>query len=554
MTTAELPIVSAMAGFRPEVALFTTYTLSLAWFETYLLRPLERAGLRRAALLADPVGVTDAGRERLVAGPGVRYALEAVRAAGSFHPKVAVLWAPARLLLAVGSGNLTLPGMQRNLEVWEVFVAGVEGVPQHRRLSAEVAGGAARFVADLANRLQDGTWARRLVSDTAAALADWEQRLAAQEGVKWVDSLRQPIGQQIADLMPSTNGAQRLGVLSPFFDARGEAVRHLAHELGCAEVDLYHVGGRTRFPLAEARAWGVPRLTARALDRDPKRALHAKVLSIQDTEKAWVLSGSANATWQALWTTNNVEACILRELPRAVLDGEIAEPEQSSSEVTDLDVAPLVILSARATAKVNVRLAWRGKGAPPPTITLVWLDVDAPTMTTNWPADDTVSLPLPTAFDNLRPRPLRLQITSNQGGRHHEARAWVAFEDWLDAGPTWRAAATAWMRLLDRYGVPDDDDATLLRMFAEQHSRSITYMAGSPHPGPRADATTPHADRPIPIELLDALSRRPALPGGSGGAADRGAAVDAVRRAMIQAFRCMDHTQARLQHTSDESD
>ena len=61
--------------------------------------------------------MADAVGEGLAAGPGVRYALEAIEMPGAFHPKVALMWSGPDLLLAVGSGNLTFAGMSRNLEV-----------------------------------------------------------------------------------------------------------------------------------------------------------------------------------------------------------------------------------------------------------------------------------------------------------------------------------------------------------------------------------------------------------------------------------------------------
>ncbi len=86
-TSPFVNIVDLLGKCPAEGALFTTFTLSLAWFEVYLLRQLERNGVRRVAILADPTGIQSSLREGLVSGPGIHYALEPVRQRpGFFHP------------------------------------------------------------------------------------------------------------------------------------------------------------------------------------------------------------------------------------------------------------------------------------------------------------------------------------------------------------------------------------------------------------------------------------------------------------------------------------
>src|SRR5437868_770641 len=135
-----LSLIEILQSVPADGALFTSFTLSLTWFETHLLRGLERRGIRQVLVLADPRGVAESASESLAMGPGLRYALEAVEApAGVFHPKLALLWSREHLLLAVGSGNLTFAGMQHNLEAWEVLAAGVPGLSLERQLTRSLA-------------------------------------------------------------------------------------------------------------------------------------------------------------------------------------------------------------------------------------------------------------------------------------------------------------------------------------------------------------------------------------------------------------------------------
>ena len=107
---APLDLISAHPWRR---AAFTTYALSLSFFEAVLLDALVRGGAREALILSDVEGVRMALGEQGARRVGKDYDVEplAVRAGvGVFHPKISVLGAEDDCHLLVGSGNLTFGG------------------------------------------------------------------------------------------------------------------------------------------------------------------------------------------------------------------------------------------------------------------------------------------------------------------------------------------------------------------------------------------------------------------------------------------------------------
>jgi hypothetical protein len=68
----------------------------------------------------DPRAIRQAGRSYL-AGLAVM--------PGAFHPKVVILTGARRCLVAIGSGNTTLPGWQNNAELWTVFRGTADAAP-----------------------------------------------------------------------------------------------------------------------------------------------------------------------------------------------------------------------------------------------------------------------------------------------------------------------------------------------------------------------------------------------------------------------------------------
>ncbi len=504
----------------------TTFTLSLTWFESYLLRHFEHHGTRDIALLTDPVGMADAVGEGLAAGPGVRYALEAVELPGAFHPKVALMWSGQSILMAVGSGNLTFPGMSRNLEIWDVLGDGFD-LPAHRRLSASVLAGLSGFLTFLVGQTTGS--ARQTVIHAQRVIAG---RKGRDSGPIWLDNTRRSIGEQLVEHLPARRGRQ-LRVLSPFHDPTGGACQRLARELGAAEIEILFTGDNTTFPLHSSSA--VPLKTARLLHAGD-RPLHAKLFHIIDSDQEYILAGSANATQAALWGTNNLEVSLLRRGPPGAFDAlvltEVATPQHQPMRITPALKRRLRILQARASGEgVDIRLRWE---SPPDRLILTWPES----------IDEAVELPVmercqvapPSSFDPLRPVAHRCRIEGLWGATRSEALAWLSFDALLRLHPRERQARSAWARLLHG-GIPDEADARLLEAFSSEHTRVMSWLSRpAVGRGTSTEKKPPAEPEPIPVQLLDALSQ--SLPVGSKGhRSSPSTMIQSVTAAMRLAFR-----------------
>lgn len=122
-----LDILNQLSSLKPHYrgAIFLTYTLDLVFFEELVAPKLDALGCTNVVILADQHGYDDAlargnrhlrrvGRQYVCApiiNPGI----------GVQHAKVILLVGPKHGLLLVGSGNLTLHGIGRNLEQFIQF-------------------------------------------------------------------------------------------------------------------------------------------------------------------------------------------------------------------------------------------------------------------------------------------------------------------------------------------------------------------------------------------------------------------------------------------------
>jgi hypothetical protein len=289
-------------------AAFTTYALSLSFFEAVILDALVRGRAGGALILSDPEGIRAALSEEGARRVGRDYEIAPVvrKGPGIFHPKVSVLAQKDDAHLLVGSGNLTFSGWGGNLEVIEHL---------HPSFAADAFDDTAAFFEAIASSVGVTTSAGGASSEIAEDL-----RKAANKGTRdgrfrLLHSLDAPIAEQIALYSGDLGGATRIVVASPYFDLDGKGLIRLAAETGCENIQLHaHPagsvwGGATPdWPYDALQEWNA--VGVRHLAGDERR-LHGKAIEVVCKRGRLLLSGSANATEAGLFGLN-VEANVLR--------------------------------------------------------------------------------------------------------------------------------------------------------------------------------------------------------------------------------------------------
>lgn len=288
-----------------ESALFTTYALSLSFFEAHLLRRgLKQHGCREIWIAADIDGYAQSLAERQALSVGQDYRLVPIALRnGVFHPKCVYLRGADGDVLIVGSGNLTFGGYGKNVEVAEVFHS-----KAHPAIFAQFAG----FLRALKKRndlfCPDDTWIDLFANhaDRAGAVGP------AGESVRLVHCVEAPVDEQLVAAV-ARKDVWELRVLSPYYDADAGAVRNLTAQLGSRKTTIGLLAGQeeqSAYPFNPSANQVSAAIVA--VD-EPARRLHAKWVEIEAEDKSVVtLTGSINATTQSLCTTKNIELGVLR--------------------------------------------------------------------------------------------------------------------------------------------------------------------------------------------------------------------------------------------------
>ena len=105
---------------KPRYILGTTYTLSLAFFESAIFPEFSRERLKSCLIISDSLGYHNALTEAAaLQGAAQDYMVVRAPISGSFHPKVWLVVGDTEAVLLTGSGNLTQAGFMTNAELFD---------------------------------------------------------------------------------------------------------------------------------------------------------------------------------------------------------------------------------------------------------------------------------------------------------------------------------------------------------------------------------------------------------------------------------------------------
>ncbi|MBZ9917105.1 hypothetical protein LB517_01395 [Mesorhizobium sp. BR1-1-12] len=475
------PSISDIVQMRPwKHALLTTYTLSLSYFESEVLRPLLRGGCSDIWVVADAEGYRSSLLERRSMRVGQEYRLIPVALPdGVFHAKCIYLAGDEGDLLLVGSGNLTFGGHGKNAEVFET-------------LSPGSAASAFRDFVDFLEAVGSRP-------DIRIARTEWVEdfagraRAAADQGADHDDSpplrlvhpVNEPVIDQLPDLLAPYGACTEAVIMSPYHDHDGLAVRTLAERLKVSRTRVAVTkAGASPFPFAQTAAWPHPVSPAKPSLKD-KRFVHAKWYEFQTDSVRLLLTGSINATRKALTTSDNVELGVLRALPPGSVplawestDAPAFEPQgrmpsglkENEIVYAGFDRHDASLLTGRIISLQSTQGVWTGR--------LVQADGEATSFEVAVEPDGSFAV-RSSALEAFSQMPA-LQIVMTMDER--EARGWVHNEMFLSLSGRRRLSVGSLSRLMRREGTDDDFEALLdyLSVQAERHLRMFDRPVQKP--------------------------------------------------------------------------
>jgi hypothetical protein len=335
----------------------TTYSIELEFFDEYLFRRLGEPPLN-ATVLTDAgtharLWTTGEDQTRRLRRANRDYLLRPVLfGTGAFHPKTYLFGNASEGVLLVGSGNLTMSGVERGREVFSAF----------RSTKPDDAGsirGWRHWMDDIVERLADEEVTYRWLR-LRRECGDWLEGDIA--GSRFIGTGERSILDQFADGVDGR--VDELHVMAPFYDRNALALKALLDRFRPARLHLYlGAGTSVHGPALVAVVAGFDGQVS-LLEIDPPEFVHAKLVGIVAGVSGRLLAGSANLSQAALlgagesWA--NVEACVAVELSAEQIQEAFLPPDYSWWE-TSLDRIAELEFSAderQPGFPVYLRAAW----------------------------------------------------------------------------------------------------------------------------------------------------------------------------------------------------
>ena len=343
--------------FTPRWEIFwgTTYSFELEFFDEYLLRrlgdlPLNATVLVDFASLARAWDAIQPGEEWRVQRVNRLYLVRAAgRPQGRFHPKTYFFANSKEGVLLVGSGNLSLAGLEEGKEVFSRFD------------SSDAEG----WTAILAWR----DWMNEIVQETTDQLLGQRWFRLRQTTREWLRG-RSAASSFVTNnetsfleqLLPVETRVDELHVTAPFFDRNAAALASLISRSKPEKIFVYLGRGARVDGEALAGLLGNAEATVSVFVFDPPRFVHAKLVALIQGETARLLSGSPNVSRAALTSTllddawANTEAAVIVELPAQAARELFQPPDLEPAQISLNALADFSFEEAEEPISVPLRL------------------------------------------------------------------------------------------------------------------------------------------------------------------------------------------------------
>lgn len=310
-----LDIPNGKRNGKYHSAILTTYAIDLIHFDRHLLNMLHRKQICSVNIFAD---YNQVRREMEYVNPlfvnniGKEYCLTCIDSKGAFHPKINYFVGDDSVLVIFGTGNLTVTGLGKNHEVFTGLMID-ESNDNHRPLIEECW----RYITRFTN--QCGPFERnrilREIPDNCRFLDSnykftphklCEVQTGLEAALLYNDESSSVL-KQITDIVP-LNKVEKVTVVSPFFDEKGDALLSLSRLCPNAKIDVLIQEDCSLPPCKIPENKNINYYdfdeTARGKQTFSvyNRQVHAKIYHFKTTDSEYCIIGSANATIAGLGT------------------------------------------------------------------------------------------------------------------------------------------------------------------------------------------------------------------------------------------------------------
>lgn len=209
--------------------LMTSFSINLYYWEIQLLRTLSGKGINFVSAIVDSDCLSDQLLKFSKAFSGKRpleFSLHGYKSKGAFHPKIQFYAGNDNILVLIGSGNLTISGHGKNMEVWTPVM-----VDSPESSAFPFVRDVWNYLSSLYNELGDEAYnIIKSVEDNCSLLqveytsSDTEHQIDSECSIRLFVDGSKTLFNQCSDWIGEEN-INSITVMSPFYDSRSELLK-----------------------------------------------------------------------------------------------------------------------------------------------------------------------------------------------------------------------------------------------------------------------------------------------------------------------------------------
>lgn len=305
--------------FPPTYLLGTSYTLSLAFFESEVFPHVYKKNLLKCLIICDQYGFKNAISEAAALREASKsYIAIYAPTIQKFHPKVWLMMSDDRVALLVGSGNLTQSGFVKNVELFDVVEISSD---QGSQILVE---DILQFLKGLNDSWSEISERSGLIRDSLKEMLNLMESfkeivpVESEKDIRFLSSFGGSISEQLKFFGENSN----LFVATPYFGGSLKGLSLLIDSLQPRSTRVYPLidqDGTTDLPIDDISS--LPNTSISSIELNKQSVFsHFKLYGFLNDKngKSWLFNSSSNCTRAAL-EAENIEAGLLRQVSPSII-------------------------------------------------------------------------------------------------------------------------------------------------------------------------------------------------------------------------------------------
>lgn len=296
------PIYSNIPSGKYHSVLMTSYSINLYYWNIQLLQTLSKKGINFVSAIVD----ADCLSEQLLKfskaftnRKPLEFSLHGYKLKGAFHPKIQFYVGRDSVMALIGSGNLTICGHGRNMEVWTPVVADSPASPTYPfvREVWQYLKSLYRNLGDEAENIIKSVEENCELLQTDFHQNDAEHLIDEYSSIRLFTNERSNIFSQCVDWI-ADDQIEEITVMSPFYDSRAELIKTLYEQFHPARMNVIIEDDFGAVPLIKYIPDYVNLFKWDSIRPEGKyqKYYHAKCIFFKGKNYNYVLCGSSNAS------------------------------------------------------------------------------------------------------------------------------------------------------------------------------------------------------------------------------------------------------------------